>query len=120
MFKRKDGHKLELQMPETTKLFGSTKRLIEKTKNGEKVPSLEAVEGVLVQCNLVGNQYKQKTEVLYTCTPNKPYAYLLNIKPSNLVFLKTYNREFYEIIITFTDQNGRPLKIEGLILLINK
>ena len=120
MFKRKDGYKLELQTPETTKLFGSTKRLIDKTKRGEKVPSLEAAEGVLVQCNLVGNQYKQKTEVLYTCTPNNPYAYLLNIKSSNLVFLKTHNREFYKIIVTLTDQNCRPLEIEGLILLINK
>ena len=25
---------------------------------------------------------------------NKSYAYLLNVKPSHLVFLKTYNTEF--------------------------
>ena len=31
-----------------------------KTKNGEKVPRLEVVEVVLVQCNLVDNQYQQK------------------------------------------------------------
>ena len=61
---------------------------------------------VLVQCNLVDNQYQQKSEILYTFNPNKFYAYLLNVEPSNLVFLKTYNTEFYEIIITFTDQNG--------------
>ena len=42
--------------------------------------------------------------------PNKSYAYLLNIKPSNLVFLKTYNTEFDEIIIKLVDQSGRPLK----------
>ena len=123
VFKIKDGYKLELQTPETMKLFGSTKKLIDKTKNGEKVPSLEVVEVVLVQCNLVDNQYQQKSEVLYTFTPNKSYAYLLNVEPSNLVFLKTYNTEFDEIIITFTDQNGRPLEIEdkvNLTLLINK
>ena len=48
---------------------------------------------------------------------------MLNVEPSNLVFLKTYNTEFDEIIITFTDQNGRPLEIEdkvNLTLLINK
>ena len=55
MFKVKDGHKLELQTAETTKLFSSTKTLIDKTKNEEKVPSLEVVEVVLVQCNLVDN-----------------------------------------------------------------
>ena len=48
---------------------------------------------------------------------------MLNVEPSNLVFLKTYNTEFDEIIITFTNQNGRPLEIEdkvNLTLLINK
>ena len=59
------------------KLFGSTKKLIDKTKNGEKVPlpSIEVVEVVLVQCNLVDKQYQQKYEVLYTFTPNKSHAY---------------------------------------------
>ena len=61
--KIKDGHNLELQTPETKK-FGSTKKLIDKTKNVEKVPSFEVVEVVLVQCNLVYNQYQQKSEVL--------------------------------------------------------
>ena len=112
MFKIKDGYKLELQAPETMKLFGSTKKLIDKTKNGENLPSLEVVEVVFVQCNLVDNQYQQKSEVLYTFTQNKSYAYLLNVEPSNLVFLETYNTKFDKIIITFTDQNGRLLEIK--------
>ena len=102
-------------MPETMKLFGSTKKLIYKTKNGENLPSLEVVEVVLVQCNLVDNQYQKKSEVLYTYTPNKSYAYLINVEPSNLVYLKAHNTEFCEISITFTDQNGRPLEIEDKI-----
>ena len=97
-------------MPETVKLFGSTKKLIVRRKNEEKVPRLEVVEVVFVQCNLVDNQYQQKSELLYTFTPNKSYVYLLNVEPSNLVFLKTYNTEFDEIIITFMDQNVRPLE----------
>ena len=36
VFKIKDGYKLELQTPETMKLFGSTKRLIGKTKITKK------------------------------------------------------------------------------------
>ena len=53
----------------------------------------------------------------------KNYAYLLNVELRNLVFLKTYNTEFDEFIITFTDRNGRPLETEdnfNLTLLINK
>ena len=57
MFETKDGYRLESKMPETMKLFGSTKQLIDKTKNGENVPSLEVVQAVLVHCSLVDNQY---------------------------------------------------------------
>ena len=52
VFKIKDGYKLELQTPETVKLFDSIKKLIDKTKNGENVPSFEVIEVVLVQSNL--------------------------------------------------------------------
>ena len=48
---------------------------------------------------------------------------MLIVEPSNLVFLKTYNTEFDEIIITFTDQNDRPLEMKdkvNLTLFINK
>ena len=103
--------------------MATQKKLIRKTKNGEKVPSLKVTEVVLVQCNLVDNQYEQKSKILYTFTSNKSYAYLLNVEPSDLVFLKTCNTEFDEIFVTFTDQNGRPLEIEdkvNLILVINK
>ena len=53
------------------------------------VRSLESFEVALVQRNLVDNQYQRKSKVLYTFTPNKSHAYLLNVEPSNLVFLKT-------------------------------
>ena len=103
MFKIKDEYELELQTPETMKLFGGTRNLIDKTKNGENVPSLEAVEVVLVQCNLVDSQYQQKSEVLYTFRRNKPYVYLLNVESSNLVFLNIHNTEFEDIIVALTD-----------------
>ena len=90
----KDGYELELQTPETIKLFNGTKKIIGKTNYGEKVSSLEVAEVVLVQYNLVINQFQKNSEVLYTFSPNKSYAYLLSVERSNLVFLKTYNTNF--------------------------
>ena len=55
----------------------------------------------------------QLSEVLHTFITNKSSAYMLNVEPSNLVFLKTCNTEFNDITVTFTDQNSRPLEIEG-------
>ena len=65
------------------------------------MPNLEVVEVVLVQCNLVDKQYQQKSEVLYTFISNKSFDYLLNVEPSNWVFLKTYVTEFGKAVITF-------------------
>ena len=83
--KIKDGYELELQILEAMKLFCSTKKRIDKTKNGENAPNLEVAEVILVRCKLA-----ESSEVLYTFTPNKSYAYLLNVEPSNLVFLINY------------------------------
>ena len=79
------------------------------------MPSLEVVEVVLIQRNLVDNQYQQKSVIFCTFTPSKSYAYLLNVKTSNLVFLRTYNTEFVDIAIIFTDHNGRALEIEDKV-----
>ena len=48
LFKIKDGYKLELQTPERIRLFGSTEKLIHKTKNGENRSNLEVIEVALV------------------------------------------------------------------------
>ena len=48
---------------------------------------------------------------------------MLNVEPSNLVFLETYETEFNNIIIIFNEQNDRPSEIEykvSLRLRINK
>ena len=100
-----------------------TQKIKRKIKKQWKSIKSRSSWSLLVQCNLVDNQYQNKSEVLYTFVPNKSYAYLLDVEPSNLVFLKIYNTEFDEIIIRFKDQNGRLLKIKDkvdLTLLINE
>ena len=80
------------------KLFGSTKNLKTKQKT------------------------KKMFQVLKFQSPNKCYTYLLNIKPSKVSVLENFDK-FDEIIIKFTDQDGRPLEIDdkvNLTLLTNK
>ena len=113
--KIKNGYYLELSTPETMKLLGSTKNKITKDKNGENVPHLEIVELVLVHCNLVNNDYQQDSRISYTFVPNKPFGSLLEISPRNHIFLKTFNSEFQEIKVWFTDQTSRPLEVEDQI-----
>ena len=114
-FKIKSGYYLELLTPETMKLLGSAENKINKDKNGENVSHLEIVELVLVHWNLVNNDYQQDSRILFTFVPNKTLSSLLEISPTNHVFLKTFNSEFQEIKIWFTDQKSMPLEIEDKI-----
>ena len=111
-FKIKSGYYLELLTPETIQLLGSTESKITKHKNGENVPHLEVVELVLVHCNLVNYDYQQDSRILYTFVPDKAFGRLLEISPKNHVFLKTFNSEFQEIKIWFTDQTSKALEVE--------
>ena len=114
-FKIKNGYYLKLLTPETMKLLGSTVSKINKDKNGENVSHLEIVEVVLVHCNLVNNDYEQNSRILYTFVANKKFGSLLEISPPNHVFLKTFNSEFQEIKVWFTDQTSKALEVENKI-----
>ena len=110
IFKIKNGYCLELLTPETMKLLGSTESKITKGKNGENVPHLDITEVVLVPCNLVNNDYQQDLRMLFTFVPNKAFGSLFEISPKNHIFLKTFNSEFQEIKLWFTDQDSELLK----------
>ena len=97
------------------KLPRNTENKINKDKYGENVPHLEITEVVLVHCNMVNNDYQQDSRVLYTFVPNKPFGSLLDISPTNHIFLKTFNSEYNEFEVWLTDQNSQPLEIEDKI-----
>ena len=80
----------------------------------EKMLNLEVDEVILVQRYLEFSRLSisTKSEVLHTFTPSKSYAYLFNVEPNNLIFLKTYNTDFKNMLIIFMDRNVRLLEIE--------
>ena len=103
-FKIQTGYYLELVKLETKNLLGSTKSKITKDENGENIPHLEIIKVVLIQCNIVNNDYQQDSRVLNL-------GQLLDILPKNLIFLKTFDSEFSYIEVWFTDQNSKLLEI---------
>ena len=114
-FKIKKGCYLELLTPQTMKLLGSTESKITKDKNGENVLHLEIAELILIHCNLVSNNYQQNSRILYTSTPDQYFGSFLQISPPNHIFFKTFNSEFQEIKVWFTDQNSKPSEAEDKI-----
>ena len=98
------------------KLLGSAKKKkkenVDKDKDGENVPKLESLEVVLVHCNLVKNDYKHTSKVLFTFVPNKKFGQLINISPHSLTLMNTVNTEFSAVEVWFTDQASKAIEIE--------
>ena len=114
-FKIKKEYYVELLTPEKMKLTGNTENKITKDKDGENVPYLEITVVILVHCNIVNNDYQQDSGALYTFVTNEPFGQLLEVSPSNLIFLKTFNSGFQATDVWFTGKNSQPLEIEDRI-----
>ena len=112
VFKIKTSYKFELLTPETMKLLGIGIKKVDKNKDEEKITKLESVEVVLVHCDLVKNDYKHTTKVLFTFVPNKEFGQLINISPHSLTMMNTVNTEFSSVEVWFTDQASKALEIE--------
>ena len=101
----------------------STKSKITKNENSENVPNLEITELVLVNCNIVVNNYQQNSRALYTFVPNKSLGHLLDTSPKHFIFLKSFGSEFSYVEVWFAEQNSTQLEIEDKInisLVINQ
>ena len=72
--KIKTQYHLELLMPETMKLVGSTKSKITKYENGENLPNLEITKVILAHCNFFNNDSQYDSRPLYTFIHNKSFS----------------------------------------------
>ena len=88
---------------------------ITKDENSKNVPQLEITKVVLAQCNFDNNDYYRDLRVLDIIIPNKLIGQLLGISPKNFILLKTFNSEFSDTEVWFTDQNSKTLEIEDII-----
>ena len=97
------------------KLFGSTKSKINKNKNGENMRHLEITEVILGHCNIVNDDYKKDSRILFTFVPNKWFGQLIDISPKNFIFLKPFDSESSYIEVWFIDRISKWLEIEDKI-----
>ena len=80
------------------------------------MPYLEISELLLIQFNVVNNNYQQNSKILYTFVHNKSFGELLNISSkTKKYFSKTFDSEFSYIEKWFTGQISKPLEMEDKI-----
>ena len=105
MFKIETGYYLKFLRPATVKCLGSTRKRINKNKNGENIPHLEITEVVLFHVNIANNHYQHDSRILHTFVSNKSFSLLLHVSPKSFIFKKKINSEFSCIEVWFSDQN---------------
>ena len=112
VFKIKVGYVLQLLTKQTMDLLGSSIELILIDKHGELVPTIEVVDVFLIHFNVVDNTHQQKSKVLFSFVPDKPFGQLITVKPQTLIMLKTTSAESSFTENWFTDQDNKQLAIE--------
>ena len=65
-----------------------------------------------MQFNLVKNDYKHSSKILFSFVSNKQFGQLIYISPNNLTMMNIVNTEFSHIEVWFTDQFSKPIEIE--------
>ena len=93
-FKIESEYYLELLTLETMKLRGSTEEKMTNNNNGENVPHLENIEVILVHYNIINNKYQRDLWILSTFVPNKSFAGLSNILPTNHICTEIIRSKF--------------------------
>ena len=68
--------------------------ITDRDKNSTNLPQLEIVTTVLVNCNIVQENYQQASKVLDTFVPDKSFGQLISIHPSSFIELITTDAEF--------------------------
>ena len=87
--------------------------ILRKHETVTDVSHLEITEVVLINFNIINNDYKHNSRVLYTFVPNKSFGQLLDVSPNIFMFLKTFNSKFSYIQVWFIDQHSKPRESEG-------
>ena len=91
------------------KLLGRTESKTTKNKNGEGLPHLEVNEVVLVIINKI-QEFLIVPNIQFV--PNRPFdSFFWNFSKISQR-LKTFNSEFQDIGVWFTDQNNQSLEIK--------
>ena len=98
----------------TVKLLGDSP-IIDQNKNGKVISKLDQVDYVLLHCDIVQNDYLQKSKLLYEFVPDKTFGKLISVQPTVLIQCKTRDSIFDYIEIWFTDQDNKSLQMQDKV-----
>jgi hypothetical protein len=77
----------------------------------DTAPDVQPNSVIYLNCNLISNGYGNPTSFMYPITNDAAVGALLKVQPSTFSWNKITPGVSSQIVMTFTDKDGRPLKI---------
>jgi len=77
----------------------------------DTAPDVQPNSVIYLNCNLISNSYGNPTSFMYPITNDAAVGALLKVQPSSFAWNKITPGVSSQIVMTFTDKDGRPLKI---------
>jgi len=76
-----------------------------------RAPQVQPNSVIFLNCNLISNVYTNPQTVLYPVAAKTAIGQLLIVEPPEYAFNKIMPGTISQIVLTFTDRNGTPIKI---------
>lgn len=98
-------------------LLGFSQRVLEPNKShkSDRPVSIQTVNLIRIECNLVTGSYLngRLSHVLYEIYPNVPPGYKIYEIVKNPIYLSINTKRIEKIVLSFKDQNDRPINFRG-------
>jgi hypothetical protein len=99
------------------KIFGFESEIINQSKAESKFKAdiIRGVDRVLTDCSIVRGTYENtfKSDVIYSFVSNVPPGSVLDIQPFHPIYLPLKEKTIRKIRMRVTDQNDRPIDLNG-------
>lgn len=77
----------------------------------DTAPDVQPNSVIYLNCNLISNNYGNPTSFMYPVTNDAAVGALIKVQPTSFAWNKITPGVSSQIVMTFTDKDGRPLKI---------
>jgi len=79
--------------------------------NGTLAPVISPIVAINVLCNWIfDDRFSDRPSVLASFVPTGQFGETIQYQPQNLVFLNIVSKQYYEIEVTFVDQDFQPIE----------
>ena len=112
-----NNYYIDFNQGDLNELLGFDKIIITQNESGNNTVDItRGVNSISIHCSIIEGSYENSVagNVIYSFSPNLSPGSLLNIEPTNRIYLPlNVSSNIYNINMRLTDQQNRPINLNG-------